>query len=145
MIPQITQGRLIRRCYAVPLHESLPSDGSGLWGFPKTKIKVTSAHVTIETQWWGGEEPYTVGYFDVYFEYPEGIERRHALPYTDNLLEEGVQELVDNSEELSSLVDAVSWSEQGMQGENYMSFDARVFPGYESIEPDYWTQEVLPS
>jgi hypothetical protein len=141
MIPKVKQGQLINRHYSFPLATAMRADGSGLWGFPEAEVKITGASVHITNWWWHDEEPYDTAELCVDFECPNHL--IGLLPYTDHQMEDEVRQMILSDDELAKLIDAISWSEQGMQGHDFMSFDANVAPGYENMEPDSWDMQTI--
>lgn len=96
--------------------------GEGIWGqsentlnFNIKKIKLTSGMVFInENKAQMSLDIYLTGYND---------SKSHGMMYTDNIGEKSIRNLIQN---LIGKEAKVGWSEQGMQGNNYVNVDLSI-------------------
>lgn len=96
----------------------LECDGSGLWGAePGATVEVTKMTVPYVNE----EEDF--GELRVYFDPTFWNIREHGLIYTDNQWLDQLRELLVEILFSRGAADDVDYSEQGMQGENYVSLD----------------------
>lgn len=93
----------------------LQTDGSGLWSGESKNVKITS----IELDWEEGDEG--IPELRVIFDTSTWNVREHGLIYTDRVFESQLQKFLKDCGFLYA--DTVSYSEQGMQGANYVSLD----------------------
>jgi len=95
-------------------HVVLHTSGNGLWSNVQTSVQCVSLDLCYVN------EEKDFGELKVYFELDEWPVMQNGLIYTDPLFLEQLQEMMAHRG-LDSL--AVEYSEQGMQGINYVSFD----------------------
>ncbi len=92
------------------------TDGKGFWSREKTKVNITK--LSLHT--WDYEGENDRGNLHVFFDCKDWKVEQNGLIYTDRLFEKEL------SKELKKigLRGCVSYSEQGMQGQYYVDFDA---------------------
>lgn len=93
----------------------LPTDGSGLWSRKKTDVQCTK----LVFSYLNDEEDF--GELRVYFDTNTWNIETDGLIYTDNLFEKELQKILSFMVGLDGF--DVSYSEQGMQGVDYVSCD----------------------
>ena len=98
----------------IEVNTVLHTDGSGYWSREAREVRVTALSVPYVND----EQDF--GELRVYFDTKTWDTRKHGLIYTDDLFED---ELKDFLEALGFDAGDVSYSEQGMQGDNYVSLD----------------------
>jgi len=91
----------------------LQTNGSGLWSNEVRDIKIKS----IELDWVDDCIPELIVVFDI----DTWNVKEHGLIYTDKLFERQLQEFLKDCGFLHA--DEVSYSEQGMQGKDFVSCD----------------------
>lgn len=92
----------------------LHTDGSGIWSSYKTSVKITRIGLNVPSY-------DCIPELLVYFDRDTWKVEEHGLIYTDNLFEAELQEFLRDCG--FDDIESVSYSEQGMQGRNYVSFD----------------------
>lgn len=99
----------------------LECSGDGLWGAePEATVEVTKLTVPYVNE----EEDF--GELRVYFnaEAPSGWDiRKDGLIYTDSGFAAGLRQLLEKLGFTPAAADDVEYSEQGMQGDDYVSLD----------------------
>lgn len=96
----------------------LHTDGNGLWSNEKRPVRITDIQLEIGTDWGDGE---LFGELRVYFDTDTWDTRKHGLIYTDRAFERELRALLDKHGLPGK---DVCYSEQGMQGDDYVSLDA---------------------
>ena len=97
---------------------TIKTSGQGLWSRVKTPVKVTNLELSTYTDMDTGEEDY--GELRVYFDEKTWNVRENGLIYTDRGFIESLQKELDKVGLDGS---DVGYSEQGMQGNDYVSLD----------------------
>jgi hypothetical protein len=97
---------------------TIKTSGQGLWSRVKKSVKVTSLDVSIYTDMDTGEENF--GELRVYFDTKTWNTQISGLIYTDRGFIETLQKKLD---EVGLAGFNVDYSEQGMQGYDYVSLD----------------------
>ena len=98
----------------------LHTDGTrGLWSNVAKAVRITDMRLGIGTQWEDEEDIH--GEFCVYFDTETWDTDEDGLIYTDTLFIKELREFL-NAHGLPG--DDVCYSEQGMQGDDYVSLDA---------------------
>lgn len=110
--------------WSKPINIVATTNGKGLWSIESRKVN----HKKIELSCFGGDEDlqFAYGYYEikVFFNKKDWDVNRHGLIYTDRKWEKDFRQgLIDMGFSKSS-VKNVHVSEQGMQGDNYVSLDA---------------------
>ena len=95
------------------------TDGSGYWSSEERAVTITNIDLDSGTQWEGEDEIF--GELRVYFNTDTWDVREHGLIYTDKLFLAELRAFL-NAHGLPG--DDVWYSEQGMQGDDYVSLDA---------------------
>jgi len=99
---------------------SAATDGTGLWSRHKTTVTVKE----LQVHRLGRHEDRISGELRAFFPVKEWNTRKHGLIYTDRgWLKEFRNKLIENGFSKKA-ANSVSYSEQGMQGDNYVSLDA---------------------
>ena len=98
----------------IKFERTLHTDGSGLWS--KYITAVTTTRLVFRRV---GSKDF--GELQVYFNTKTWSTRKHGLIYTDKLW---LAELHAEFAKLNVNVEDLDYSEQGMQGDNYVSLDA---------------------
>ena len=93
---------------------TLHTAGDGYWSEKSRAVRITK----LKLGYVSDDEDF--GELRVYFDTKTWDTRKHGLIYTDDLFED---ELKDFLEALGFDAGDVSYSEQGMQGDNYVSLD----------------------
>lgn len=97
----------------IKLNAVLHTDGKGLYTSEKRAVRVTSVELSqVDTTSEYGE-------LRVYFDEDTWDVEASGLIYTDSLFVEGVNNLLNDL----GIVGKTTYSEQGMQGYDYVSFD----------------------
>lgn len=98
----------------------LYTDGSGYWSNTATGVRITDMVLDVGTEW--DDEPGKYfGEFRVYFDTETWDTEKHGLIYTDGQFKRELRAFLDSH----GLPGAdVCYSEQGMQGDDYVSLDA---------------------
>lgn len=102
------------RLTKVPFKDHITTDGSGFWSDAAITVQVTHLQVPYINE----EE--TFGELCVYFNTNTWRIDRHGLIYTDRTW---LKELCDALSERGYDTSDISYSEQGMQGDDYVSLD----------------------
>jgi hypothetical protein len=97
---------------------TLHTDGSGYWSTHITAVRVTELCMGWISEEEEGEEQY--GELCVHFNTDDWRVNEHGLIYTDKQF---MRELQAYCNSIGLAGDDVSYSEQGMQGDNYVSCD----------------------
>lgn len=99
----------------------LKTNGNGLWSSEERTVSIKDMKIAyIDDEFAAGKHP-TFGELRVYFDTKTWSTRKHGLIYTDKGFMRELREFLDSH----GLVGKdVSYSEQGMQGNNYVSLDA---------------------
>jgi len=104
----------IDRLTKVPFRDSITTDGSGYWSEDIVTVSVTHLQVPYINE----EE--TFGELCVYFNTKTWCIDDHGLIYTD---QKWLNELCDALAERGYDTSDIGYSEQGMQGDDYVSLD----------------------
>lgn len=108
-----------------PFKATLYTNGKGLWSNCDRKI----VHSKIAICLWDEEldcfmkNKLKFAELQVYFPKKYWDTDRHGLIYTDGLWLKGLKKHFDSLGFSAAAVKAISYSEQGMQGDNYVSLD----------------------
>jgi hypothetical protein len=97
----------------------LNTGGGGYWSNTKTAVRITDMKLGGGTQWEGEDRIF--GELRVYFDIDTWDVNKLGLIYTDRQFEKELREFLD-AQGLPG--DDVCYSEQGMQGDDYVSLDA---------------------
>jgi len=97
----------------------LNTDGGGYWSNTKTAVRITDIKLGGGTQW--EDEDRIFGELRVYFDIDTWDVDKLGLIYTDRQFEKELREFLDQHGLPGK---DVSYSEQGMQGDDYVSLDA---------------------
>ena len=92
----------------------LSTDGQGLWSNRAAEVKVTGLEVPYVS------DDSEFGELRVYFDTDTWDINQHGLIYTDRLFEKRLYAVLKT---MGLNTRDVSYSEQGMQGDDYVSFD----------------------
>ena len=99
---------------------SAAADGNGLWSRHKINVTVKELQVHRLSRY----KNKIVGELRAFFPSKQWDTRKHGLIYTDpGWLKDFRNKLVENGFSKKA-ADSISYSEQGMQGDNYVSLDA---------------------
>jgi hypothetical protein len=98
---------------------TLNTAGNGLWSSEERAVTITNIDLDQGTQWEGEDEIF--GELRVYFDTATWDTREDGLIYTDKLFLAELRAFL-NAHGLPG--DDVWYSEQGMQGDDYVSLDA---------------------
>lgn len=104
---------------------TLRTDGSGYWTKRVSNVDVTKFEV-IQTVASGGDgktAPDTWGELRIYFDPAKWQTRRYGLIYTDNLFKKMLRDFLVKQGFSAEAAQDVGYSEQGMQGKDYVSCD----------------------
>ncbi len=93
--------------------------GNGLWSSEERTVTVTNIDLGQGTQWEDDKEIF--GELRVYFDTATWDTREHGLIYTDRQFLKELQQFLDHHGLPGK---DVCYSEQGMQGDDYVSLDA---------------------
>lgn len=94
--------------------------GDGLWS--KKAMDNLKIHILPETEFWkDADDPAPVGQLNAYFNPTIWDTNKYGLIYTDSLFEEHVRRLLKAAG--FKYFQDLNYSEQGMQGDNYVNFD----------------------
>ena len=105
----------------IKINISAATDGTGLWSRHKTTVTVKE----LQVHHLGRHEDKIVGELRAFFPIKQWNTRKHGLIYTDRgWLKDFRNKLVELHGFSRKAANAVSYSEQGMQGDNYVSLDA---------------------
>jgi hypothetical protein len=96
----------------------LNTDGSGLWSGRAAAVDVIRLLVPYVNE----EE--TFGELRVYFDEDSWNVREHGLIYTDRVFAEELRQLLESVYFSPEAADDMEYSEQGIQGDNFVSLDA---------------------
>lgn len=96
------------------------TSGDGLWSSVKTQVKVLGLDVPYIAEVEEDETEPQFGELRVFFDTSSWSVQRNSLIYTDSSFLEGVKTILKNR---GYDPFDVSYSEAGMQGDNYVSFD----------------------
>ena len=99
----------------------LNTAGNGLWSNTETEVRITDMQLGKGTIWEGETLAQAFGELRVYFDTATWDPYEDGLIYTDKRFLRELREFL-NAHGLPG--DDVSYSEQGMQGDNYVSLDA---------------------
>lgn len=95
----------------------LHTNGKGLWSEEVRAVITTK----IELGYLAGDRKF--GELRVYFTNDSWNTKKHGLIYTDPLFQRELREALKTSGFSDTAVKQVSYSEQGMQGKDYVSLD----------------------
>lgn len=96
---------------------TIPTAGDGLWSAAKKRVKTT----TLEVDYPFGQ---TYGELRVYFDTKTWNCHEEGLIYTDDGWEYNLKRILREDWKLSEVAaNDIDYSEQGMQGEDYVSLD----------------------
>ena len=98
----------------------LSTNGNNLWSNKAVDVKITGLDLAYEADLEEGETECQFGELRVYFDTKTWDIDRHGLIYTDRGF---MRELRDYLTRAGYDASDVSYSEQGMQGDNYVSCD----------------------
>ena len=96
----------------------LKTDGTGLWSNTSTDVKVTKMTCDISKE---GQD--TWGELKVHFSQDTWDVEHDGLIYTDKLFLETLKGLLSRAKFSKKVIAEVGYSEQGMQGTDYVSLD----------------------
>ena len=99
----------------------LHTNGKGLWSDVAKAVRITDMVLERGTIWDGETINEAFGEFRVYFDTDTWDTNKDGLIYTDRLFEKELREFLD-AHGLPGK--DVCYSEQGMQGDDYVSLDA---------------------
>ena len=99
----------------------LNTNGNGLWSDVERAVRITDMVLDRGTIWEGDTDDEAFGEFRVYFNTEDWDTREDGLIYTDRGFLKELQEFL-NAHGLPGK--DVCYSEQGMQGDDYVSLDA---------------------
>ena len=103
----------------IQLNTELSTSGDGYWSSAKKDVFCKMAEVAYIS------DDYEFGELRVYFDTGSWDTNQHGLIYTDNqFIEELCDSLIDIGFTLEG-TNAIDYSEQGMQGHDYVSFDIK--------------------
>ena len=106
-----------------PAIATLHTDGSGYWSSRAAEVRITGVKLfTYEAEDDEDAEDYNnFGELQIHFNTDDWRPDQHGLIYTDDLFK---KELVDYFTSIGVDASDIGYSEQGMQGDNYVSLDA---------------------
>lgn len=99
----------------------LNTNGNGLWSDVETEVRIVDMVLDVGTIWEGDTDADAFGEFRVYFDTATWDTAEDGLIYTDKGF---LRELREFLTQHGLPGDDVSYSEQGMQGDDYVSLDA---------------------
>ena len=99
----------------------LHTNGKGLWSDVAKAVRITDMVLERGTIWDGETINEAFGEFRVYFDTDTWDTNKDGLIYTDRLFEKELREFLDTHGLPGK---DVCYSEQGMQGDDYVSLDA---------------------
>ena len=99
-------------------NEDMFTDGSGLWSDVATPVTVTKVEVVDFRD--DEDDPDSFGEMQVYFTPESWNIQKHGLIYTDRLFKKDLATFLGK---LGIAENTFCYSEQGMQGDDYVSFD----------------------
>ncbi len=109
------------------IDKSVVTYGNGLWSTAERKVQVTKATLLIQefqTPIYDKQKkPYITGDLKVYFTKKSWNPDKHGLIYTDAGWLRGLREVLSKKGFSPKAVKDVDYSEQGMQGDNFVSLD----------------------
>ena len=100
----------------VQFNATIPTSGDGFWSSVARDVKVTG----LSVPYMDDDEDAQFGELRVFFDLRSWDTMKHGLIYTDSLF---IKELRGHLNMIEVAGDDVDYSEQGMQGDNYVSFD----------------------
>lgn len=95
------------------------TDGKGLWSSETRPTQIMRVQYDIIHVTEADEKPYDIKSMDVYLTKKSWDVRKHGLVYTDELWMKEFKKLLKKA----GFVGKVSYSEQGMQGDNFVNLD----------------------
>jgi len=98
---------------------TLHTDGNGLWSASAQPVNVTS----IETHYDEEEKNPDFGELQVFFDTASWDTEEDGLIYTDDNFEAELRTALQKAGFSEAAAKDVNYSEQGMQGDDYVSFD----------------------
>lgn len=101
----------------------LPTNGKGLWSDVVRNVKITGLDLENLDNWDNPKRAPKFGELRVYFTKNSWSIHKHGLIYTDDLFIKGLRKALTKAGYKGHGVD---YSEQGMQGRNYVSLDVGV-------------------
>ena len=101
----------------------LNTDGKGLWSQVARSVVVNHISLSISTIE-DDDKRNMFGELCVYFEESSWYVDNDGLIYTDKLFLDELQTFLKSQGFTEKAIDGVSYSEQGMQGDDYVSLDA---------------------
>ena len=114
--------------FTFPVNKLFPVSGKGYWSDVKKDVLIDSVEVTI---YW--DEEWMSDDFCIYFKEGDGENdwdtNKEGLIYSDNVFIEEFKEYLATILPIEVAHD-ITYSEQGMQGDNYVSCDALLITQY---------------
>lgn len=101
------------------INRCLQTSGNGCWSSEMKKVKMRNAQARFVFGW--DESPF--GELKVYFYRSSWKTEKHGLIYTDGLWIKEFQKFLAKKGFSKKACKDVNYSEQGMQGDNYVSLD----------------------
>jgi hypothetical protein len=109
------------------IDKSIVTYGNGLWSSDERKVDVTKATLQIHEfdspTYKGQRKPYQHGELRVYFTKKSWNPDKHGLIYTDAGWLRGLHAILSKKGFSPKAVKGVDYTEQGMQGDNFVSLD----------------------
>ena len=109
----------------IPVNQDWKTSGQGHWSSVQKAVRVTSIKLSMEL----GEELF-VGDVQVYFDTNTWDVETDGLIYTDPQFEKHFQLFLSKFSIPATAIRNIDYSEQGMQGDDYVSFDAFELGNY---------------
>lgn len=98
------------------------TNGKGLWSSEKRKVNCSSIKLyLIDDE--SFNEKFGLGELRVYFSFKDWNTRNHGLIYTDPAWLKDLRDYLISIGFTSASVKSIDYSEQGMQGDDYVSLD----------------------
>ena len=107
------------------LNTECNTDGSGYWSAEMRTVLLTEMHLEIFEPFDEDDEPNTWGELRVYFDQTTWRLPDHGLIYTDNLWIREFRKYLKSIGFSQAAVLNADYSEQGMQGDDYVSLDVQ--------------------
>lgn len=113
----------------IPFQHSIVTNGDGLWSDKQKEVKLLS----IEIAFYNDEDVNSLdfdpagqsGSANIEFDTETWDVDTDGLIYTDSVIEK-INELLAEQLGYSNTEEVLHWSEQGMQGDDYLSFDVNL-------------------
>jgi len=105
------------------INKLIQTAGNGLWSNEYRKVKMRDARARFIFESWDGPVQKPWGELKVYFYKSSWNPDKHGLIYTDGLWLQEFHKFLAKKGFSKKACNDVDYSEQGMQGDNYVSLD----------------------